>query len=118
MAKHHLRESLGGASAVMIMNNDTYAKLSGKAKAVIDANIGTVYTNWFNKVIDDTEHTNVDTVERVMKDQTVVRLSDDQRAMWKVKVAPVIDAWVKATPDGANVLAAFRKEIADIRAGH
>ncbi len=118
IAKHHLRESLGGASAVMIMNNATYAKLSGTAKDVIDANIGLVYTNWFNKVIDDTEHTNIDSVEHTMKDQTVVRLSDEQRAIWKARVAPVIDAWVKATPDGANVLAAFRKEIADIRAGH
>lgn len=117
IAKHHLRESLGGASAVMIMNNATYAKLSGKAKDVIDANIGTVYTNWFNKVIDDTEHRNVDEVEHQMKDQTVIRLSDEQRAIWKARAQPVIDNWVKTTPDGAAVLAAFRKEIADIRAG-
>jgi TRAP-type C4-dicarboxylate transport system substrate-binding protein len=118
IAKHHLRESLGGASAVMIMNNATYAKLSGKAKAVIDANIGTVFTNWFNKVIDDTEHRNVDEVEHQMKDQTVTRLSDEQRAIWKARAQPVIDNWVKSTPNGAAVLAAFRKEIADIRAGH
>lgn len=117
IAKHHLRESLGGASAVMIMNNATYAKLSGKAKDVIDANIGTVYTNWFNKVIDDTEHRNVDEVEHQMKDQTVIRLGDEQRAIWKARAQPVIDNWVKTTPDGAAVLAAFRKEIADIRAG-
>jgi TRAP-type C4-dicarboxylate transport system substrate-binding protein len=117
IAKNHLRESLGGASAVMIMNNATYAKLSGKAKQVIDANIGTVYTNWFNKVIDDTEKRNIDKVENQMKDQTVTRLSDQQRALWKARVQPVIDNWVKNTPDGANVLAAFRKEIAAIRSG-
>ena len=117
IAKHHLHEALGGASAVMIMNNQTYAKLSGKAKAVIDANIGTVYTNWFNRVIDDTEHRNIDKVEHVMTDQTVIELSDDQRALWKARIQPVIDNWVKSTPDGANVLAAFRKEIAAIRAG-
>jgi TRAP-type transport system periplasmic protein len=117
IVKYHLHESLGGASAVMIMNNQTYAKLSGKAKEVIDANIGTVYTNWFNKVIDDTEHRNVDKVEKEMKDQTVLRLTDEQRALWKTRIQPVIDNWVSNTPDGAHVLAAFRKEIADIRAG-
>jgi TRAP-type transport system periplasmic protein len=117
IAKHHLRESLGGASAVMIMNNETYAKLSGKAKQVIDANIGIVYTNWFNKVIDDTEHRNIDKVQNEMKDQTIYRLTDDQRAIWKARAAPVIDNWVKSTPDGAAVLAAFRKEIAAIRSG-
>ena len=117
IAKHHLHESLGAAEAVMIMNNDSYAKLTGKAKEVIDANIGTGYTNWFNQVIDDTEHRNVDKVEHEMKDQTVMELTDDERAIWKTRIAPVIDNWVKATPDGAHVLAAFRKELADIRAG-
>jgi len=117
VAKNHLRESLGGASAVMIMNNQTYARLSGKAKQVIDANIGTGYTNWFNKVIDDTEHRNVDKVEHQMKDQTVHRLTPQQRALWKARIQPVIDNWVKTTPDGAHVLAAFRKEIAAIRRG-
>lgn len=117
IAKHHLHEALGGASAVMIMNNETYAKLSGKAKQVIDANIGTVYTNMFNQVIDNTEHRNIDKVEHVMTDQTVIELSDEQRAQWQARIQPVIDNWVKSTPDGAHVLAAFRKEIADIRAG-
>jgi TRAP-type transport system periplasmic protein len=117
MTKYHLRESLGGASAVMIMNNNTYAKLSGKAKQVIDANIGTDYTNWFNKVIDDTEHRNIDKVENQMKDQSVVKLSDQERARWKTRIQPVIDNWVKNTPDGAHVLAAFRQEIAAIRNG-
>jgi TRAP-type C4-dicarboxylate transport system substrate-binding protein len=117
MTKYHLHESLGGASAVMIMNNNTYAKLSGKAKQVIDANIGTDYTNWFNKVIDDTEHRNIDKVENQMKDQSVVRLSDQERARWKTRIQPVIDNWVKSTPDGAQILAAFRKEIAAIRSG-
>jgi TRAP-type C4-dicarboxylate transport system substrate-binding protein len=117
IAKHHLHESLGGASAVMIMNNETYAKLSGKAKQVIDANIGTGYTNWFNQVIDATERRNVDKVEHSMQDQTIIELTDAQRAIWKARIEPVIDNWVKNTPDGAQVLAAFRKEIADIRAG-
>lgn len=117
ITKHHLRESLGGASAVMIMNNETYAKLGGKAKAVIDANIGTGYTNWFNQVIDNTEQRNVARVKNDMKDQTVIELAPAERALWQQRITPVIDNWVKATPDGATVLAAFRKEIAAIRAG-
>ena len=117
IAKHHLLESLGGAEAIMIMNNKSYARLSGKAKQVIDANIGTGYTNWFNQVIDNTEHRNIDKVEHKMKDQTVYKLTDAQRALWKKKIEPVITAWEKNTPDGAQVLAAFRKEVAAIRSG-
>jgi TRAP-type transport system periplasmic protein len=116
IAKHHLHESLGGAEAIMIMNNNTYAKLSGKAKQVIDANIGTGYTNWFNKVIDDTEHRNIDEVAH-SKDQTLIRLSPAQQALWKKRADRVVADWVKRTPDGAHVLAAFKKEIAAIRAG-
>ena len=101
IAKHHVLESLGGASAIMIMNNKSYAKLSGKAK----------------QVIDDTEHNTIDKVEHQMKDQTVTKLTDAQRALWKSKIEPVIADWEKRTPDGAKVLAAFRKEIAAIRAG-
>ncbi len=70
-----------------------------------------------HKVIDDTEHRNIDKVQNEMKDQTVIRLSDRQRAQWKARIQPVIDNWIKNTPDGAHVLAAFRKEVAAIRGG-
>ena len=101
----------------MIMNKNTYAKLSGKAKAVIDANSGTFYTNWFNKVIDDTEHAHIKEVEH-MKDHTLAKLSPAQQELWQKRADKVIAKWVKRTPDGAHVLAEFRKEIAAIRAGH
>jgi hypothetical protein len=52
-----------------------------------------------------------------MKGQTVEPLSPDQRALWMKRIEPVITAWEKSTPDGPNVLAAFRKEVAAIRAG-
>jgi hypothetical protein len=32
-------------------------------------------------------------------------------------VTPLIDEWVKNTPDGARVLAAYRAEVAKARAG-
>jgi TRAP-type transport system periplasmic protein len=117
IAKHHLHEALGGSAAAMIMNNATYARLSGKAKAVIDANIGATYTDLFNTVINNTEHRNIEKVEHQMQDQTVFELAPEERAKWKARIAPVIDNWVKNTPDGAHVLAAFRKELADIRTG-
>ncbi|HWE75134.1 MAG TPA: TRAP transporter substrate-binding protein DctP [Stellaceae bacterium] len=116
LAHNHVMASLGGEAAIMIMNNQSYAKLSGKAKQTIDANIETPYTNWFNKVIDDTEHDNI-AIAQKMGNQSFDKLPPDELAKWKQQVEPVIDGWVKRTPDGANVLAAFRKEIAAIRAG-
>jgi TRAP-type transport system periplasmic protein len=116
LAHNHVQASLGGEAAIMIMNNQSYAKLSGKAKQAIDANIETPYTNWFNKVIDDTERDNI-AITQKMGNQTIYKLPPDELAKWKKQVEPVIAAWVKRTPDGANVLAAFRKEIASIRSG-
>ncbi|HEX4193361.1 MAG TPA: TRAP transporter substrate-binding protein [Stellaceae bacterium] len=116
LAHNHVMASLGGEAAIMIMNNQTYAKLSGKAKQTIDANIETPYTNWFNKVIDDTERDNI-AIAQKMGNQTLYKLPPDELAKWKKQVEPVIGAWEKRTPDGANVLAAFRKEIATIRSG-
>ena len=116
LAHNHVQASLGGEAAIMIMNNQTYAKLSGKAKQTIDANIETPYTNWFNKVIDDTERDNI-AIAQKMGNQTIYKLPPDELAKWKKQVEPVIAAWEKRTPDGAHVLAAFRKEIAAIRSG-
>jgi TRAP-type transport system periplasmic protein len=116
IAHNHVRASLGGEAAIMIMNNDTYTKLSGKAKQAIDANIGTAYTNWFNKVIDDTEHDNIATVQK-MGNQSIEQPPPEELAKWKQRIQPVIDNWEKNTPDGASVLAAYRREIAAIRSG-
>jgi len=111
---NHVQASLGGEDAIMIMNNNTYARLSGNAKKAIDDNIGTGYTNWYNKVIDDTEQENIE-ITRKMDNQAINKLPPAELAKWKQRIAPVIDNWVKSTPDGAHVLAAFRKEIAAIR---
>jgi TRAP-type C4-dicarboxylate transport system substrate-binding protein len=116
IAHNHVRASLGGEAAIMIMNNKSYARLSGKAKKAIDANIGTVYTNWFNKVIDDTETENIAITEK-MGNQSIYKLPPAELATWKARIQPVIVDWEKHTPNGAKVLAAFRKEIAAIRAG-
>ena len=113
---NHVQASLGGEDAMMIMNKQTYAKLSGDAKKAVDSHIGTMYTNWFNQVIDDTEHANIEIVQK-QADQSIRKLAPAETAKWKRRIEPVIQTWIKSTPDGAKVLAAFRKEIASIRGG-
>ncbi|HWG06650.1 MAG TPA: hypothetical protein VG271_16685, partial [Beijerinckiaceae bacterium] len=49
--------------------------------------------------------------------QTITTLSPAEEAHWKERAKPVVDAWVAATPDGGKVLAAYRAETANIRAG-
>ena len=47
---------------------------------------------------------------RARPGQMLEDLAPDEAARWKERVAPVIDEWVKATPDGAKVLSAYRTE--------
>ncbi len=116
IAKRHVQASLGGESAMMIMNLKSYDRLTGAAKKAIDDHIGTVYTNVVNKFIDDNERAHIDIVSH-QKGQNIYRLTKAQQTVWKKRIEPVIKGWVARTPNGPAVLAAFRKEIAAIRAG-
>jgi TRAP-type transport system periplasmic protein len=116
IVKHHVLEPFGAAEVAVIMNKASYAKLPAKAKHVIDTNSGTFFTNWFNKFVDGSTQEAIDDI-RHMKGQTVEPLSAEQREIWIKRIQPVIADWEKHTPDGAHVLAAFRKEVADIRTG-
>lgn len=115
IVKYHVLEPFGAIEAVIIMNNATYAKLPPEARRVIDADSGTFLTDWFGRVVDRTTRDSIDQV-KTMKGQTVEPLSADQRALWMKQIEPVIDGWEKSTPNGPQVLAAFHKEIAAIRA--
>jgi TRAP-type transport system periplasmic protein len=116
IVKHHVLEPFGAAAVGIIMNNETYAKLPPKGKEAIDRNSGMFLTDWFTKFVDKTTEEAIDQV-RHMKGQTVTPLSPTQMAQWMKRIEPVIASWEKRTPDGAHVLAAFRKEVADVRAG-
>jgi TRAP-type C4-dicarboxylate transport system substrate-binding protein len=46
-----------------------------------------------------------------------VKLDTAETGRWKAKLDPVVQEWLKNTPDGPKVLEAFRKELAKARAG-
>ena len=43
------------------------------------------------------------------------KLSAAEDARWRAAIEPVVDAWVKSTPDGARILKGFRAEIAALK---
>jgi hypothetical protein len=50
-----------------------------------------------------------------MPGHTVATLDAAEAEAWRRILAPMVDDWVRETPDGAKVLAAYRDEIARIR---
>jgi hypothetical protein len=49
--------------------------------------------------------------------QKIVSVTPEQSAALKQKLASMTDAWVKATPGGEKVLAAFQVDLAAAKSG-
>ncbi len=112
----HLEAPLGFNTGYVFMNKDAFAKLPPKGQAAIDKFSGEAYVLRLIAADDTMEAFGRDAT-KALPGQTVATLAPDEEARWKELVAPVTDEWVKATPDGTSVLAAFRSEVAAIRAG-
>ena len=115
VAKYHIEAPISANSSFVFMNRDSYAKLTGKAKAALDAHAGEPFAKLLGKMFDDSEDEARERV-RAMPEHVIKQVPDVELAEWKARVQPVVDEWVKNTPDGAKVLAAYRAEIVKIRA--
>ena len=115
VSKYHLDVFYTVNPAFVFMNKDAYAKLSGKAKAAIDKYSGEAYSR---RLGETTDRMDADGREktRAHAGHAFTTIDAAELARWKKLFAPVIDEWAKSTPDGEKVLAAYRTEIAKIRA--
>ena len=111
----HLEVPLGFNTGYVAINNDSYAKLPPAGKAAIDKFSGKVFVERLIAA-DDTMQAVGRDATKAMAGQTIAQLDPAEEARWKEAVAPVTEEWVKATPDGAHVLAAFRDEVNAVRA--
>jgi len=48
--------------------------------------------------------------------QAVYRLAPAEETKWRERLKPIGEEWVKATPNGAAILAAYREELKKARA--
>lgn len=112
----HLEVPLGYNTGFVFMNKKTYAELPPKGREAVNSYSGKAYVLRLSHADDLMEAQGLD-MTRAMKGQTIAHLSPTEAARWKKLVQPVIEQWVKATPDGAKVLAAFRVELTKLRSG-
>ncbi|HLI22067.1 MAG TPA: TRAP transporter substrate-binding protein [Stellaceae bacterium] len=112
----HLEVPLGFNTGYVAINNEVYAKLPPAGKAAIDENSGVPFVKRLIAADDTMQAVGRDQT-KAMPGQTIAQLDPAEEARWKAAVAPVTDEWVKSTPDGAKVLAAFREELSAIRSG-
>jgi TRAP-type C4-dicarboxylate transport system substrate-binding protein len=112
----HLEAPLGFNTGYVAINNDTYAKLPAAGRAAIDKASYEAFVERLASADDQMQAIGRDAT-KAMAGQTIAQLDPPEEARWKEAVAPVTEEWVKATPDGAKVLAAFRAELTAMRAG-
>ena len=115
VADHHLEGPFGANTGYVVMNKEAYAKLPAAGRAALDAQSYEAFVRRIAREIRKSSDQSRAFTQG--KGQSITQLSPAEEARWKAQIAPVTEEWVKATPDGARVLAAYRAEIAAIRAG-
>jgi len=110
VTKYHLEAPLGEAPAFVFMNKAAYAQLPKQAQQAIDKYSGESFSRRLGAANENADRMESKEVA-AMGGQTVTKLGGDQFALWQKRIEPVIDAWVKQTPNGAAVLAAYREEL-------
>jgi len=116
VSKYHLDVFYTVNPAFVFMNKDAYAKLSGKAKAAVDKYSGEVYSARLGRTSDRMDEDGREKT-RAHTGHNFTTIDAAELDRWKKVLAPVTEEWVKTTPDGEKVLAAYRAEIAKLRSG-
>jgi TRAP-type C4-dicarboxylate transport system substrate-binding protein len=114
VTKYHVDVPFGMSGGYYFMNRDSYAKLPADVRGAVDKHSGLAFAKMMSKAVETVDTESLDRV-LALPNQTHVKLDAAAQARWKAKLQPMTDEWVKATPDGANVLEAFRVEVAKIR---
>lgn len=110
VSKYHLDVPFGLTPAGFFMNKESFAKLPEKDQKAIDTTAG----GRLSKIVADAGKAQlVDTLKILSAPpHALSTLPPDEYARWKAKLQPIVDDWVKRTPNGATILAAYRQELA------
>jgi TRAP-type C4-dicarboxylate transport system substrate-binding protein len=114
VTSHHVQTSLTGEGQFTFMMKSVYEKLPAKGKEAFDRYAGMPYAIEWAKSIQAQDDMGIAVTKQA--NQTIVNLAPAEEARWKARAQEIVDAWVKNTPDGAKVLAAYRAEVAKVRA--
>ena len=114
VTKYHLEAPFGNSASFFFMNKESYARLPEAAQKAFDASSGEKFTRALGVAADKMQAQGRADVE-TMPGHTVTTLDAAETENWQRILAPMVDEWLKDTPDGPKVLAAYRDAIAQIR---
>jgi TRAP-type C4-dicarboxylate transport system substrate-binding protein len=110
VANYFLDAPLGQTTEYVIMNKESYAKLSATARAAFDRASGASLSALLAKAAKEENDMGVRLVEGA-PGKTVTRLSAADLPKLRATMQPLVEQWLKDTPDGARVIAAYKAEL-------
>jgi len=111
---HHVQFPLGFTPLMVAMNRTKYESLAPELKRVVDRYSGA----W----VSERMSSNYDTMGgRALADaqksgkNTVIELAAPERKRWSAALAPIVEEWKKAHPNGPALLTALEEEVKGLR---
>ena len=116
ITKYHTDVRFGLPGGYFFMNKDAFAKLPEQARAAIDKYSGALLSQQMGQFASEEEEQSIAKI-LAAPGQSRLKLTATEEERWRKLTSPITDEWLKATPGGEKVLAAYRAELADVRAG-
>jgi TRAP-type C4-dicarboxylate transport system substrate-binding protein len=113
---YHANASFGTSSGMLFINKKRYEALPAAARKAIDDHSGEPESRVLGQFWDKLDKVGEDRV-RAIPGHSVVALPVDIQSKWARFAEPVAQEWAKNVPGGEKVLAAFRAELAKVKAG-
>ena len=114
LTRHEVDTPFGHGPTYFFMNKEAYAKLPAVAKTAFDRYSGDPLNQRLAKSGAKVQEDAAGVLKA--RGHTISTLDPQVAQEWRRRIAPITEEWVKDTPSGAAVLAAYRKEIAAARA--
>jgi len=110
VANYYLDAPFGQTTEYLLMNKQSYAKLPAAARKVFDDTTGASLSALLSKAAKEENDMGLRLVEGV-QGKTLTKMRDGDLPKLRAAMQPLVDQWLKETPDGARVLAAYKAEL-------
>jgi TRAP-type transport system periplasmic protein len=115
VTSYHVDFPFSSWPQMIFMSKKRHDGLSAAARKIIEENSGEAQSRRWGEFYDELEIKSRENIVAKSSRHTIVTLQPEHMEKWRQKVLPVIDEWVKSTPGGDKVLAAYRAELAKVK---
>ncbi len=114
--KYHVDAGFGTSTIMLFMAMKKWVSLSAKAQKAISSQSGEAMSRMWGEHY-DTQAAAMRKKVLAEPGQVDVSPTDAQLDVWRKRVQPVEEEWIKKTPHGAELMAKYRALVAQVEAG-